>query len=168
MQLATTGLFRAKWTEQIHDEWTRNLLANRPDIDSNKLRILRQVMNLAVPDCLVTEFDAVVPALNLPDPNDRHVLAAAIIAKADRIITVNLKDFPADTLSSYGIEAQHPDSFIAELINLEPWRVRAAMQTIQKRFKNPPMSFDGYMEVLMQQGLTTSVSTLRQLQGEGN
>lgn len=167
MQLAVMELFRAKWTEQIHDEWTRNLLKNRPDIDPNKLQGLRQTMNQAVPDCLVTGFESIVPSLNLPDPDDRHVLAAAIIAEANTIITVNLKDFPTDVLSSYGIKAQHPDSFIAELLNLKPQRVSAAIQTIQSRLKNPPVSFDDYMEVLMQQGLTTSVSRLRQLQNEG-
>lgn len=166
IQLAITGLFRAKWTEQIHDEWTRKLLKNRPDIDPNKLQALRQAMNRAVPDCLVTGFESIVPALNLPDPDDRHILAAAIIAEANTIITVNLKDFPSNILSSYGIEAQHPDSFIAEFLNLEPRRVRAAIQTIQSRLKNPPVSFDDYMEILMQQGLTTSVSMLRQLQDE--
>ena len=85
MQLALTELFRAKWTEHIHDEWTRNLLKNRPDIDPSKLKRLRQVMDLAVPDCLVTGFESIIPSLNLPDPGDQHVLAAAIIAKANII-----------------------------------------------------------------------------------
>jgi predicted nucleic acid-binding protein len=168
MQLAVTGLFRAKWTEQIHDEWMCNLLENRPDINPDKLQRLRQAMDRAVPDCLVAGFESIVPALNLPDPDDRHVLAAAIIAEANVIVTVNLKDFPADTLSSYGIKAQHPDSFIAELIDLEPRRVRAAIQTIQSRLKHPPVSFDDYMEVWMRQGLTTSASKLQQLQDEGD
>jgi PIN domain len=168
MQLAVTGLCRAKWTDQIHDEWTRNLLDNRPDINPDKLQRLRQAMDRAVPDCLVTGFESIVPALNLPDPEDRHVLAAAIIAEANVIVTVNLKDFPVDVLSSYGIKAQHPDSFIAELIDLEPRRVRAAIQTIQSRLNHPPVSFDDYMEVLMRQGLTASVFRLRQLQEEGD
>ena len=168
MQLALTELFRAKWTEQIHDEWTRNLLKNRPDIDPNKLKNLRQVMDLAVPDCLVTGFESIIPSLNLPDPGDQHVLAAAIIAKANIIITVNLKDFPTDTLSNYSIKAQHPDNFIADLLNLEPRRVIAAIQTIQSRLKNPSVGFDDYMEVLMQQGLTLSVARLRELQKEGD
>jgi hypothetical protein len=168
MQLAVTGLCRAKWTDQIHDEWTRNLLDNRPDINPDKLQRLRRAMDRAVPDCLVTGFESIVPALSLPDPEDRHVLAAAIIAEANVIVTVNLKDFPVDVLSSYGIKAQHPDSFIAELIELEPRRVRAAIQTIQSRLNHPPVSFDDYMEVLMRQGLTASVFRLRQLQEEGD
>jgi hypothetical protein len=168
MQLAVTGLFRAKWTDQIHDEWTRNLLENRPDINPDKLQRLRRAMDRAVPDCLVIGFESIVPALSLPDPEDRHVLAAAIIAEANVIVTVNLKDFPVDVLSSYGIKAQHPDSFIAEMIDLEPRRVRAAIQTIQSRLKHPPVSFDDYMEVLMRQGLTASVFRLRQLQEEGD
>ena len=167
LQLALTELFRAKWTEKNHDEWTRNLLKNRPDIDPNKLKALRQAMNRVVPDCLVTEFESIVPTLNLPDPDDRHVLAAAIVAQANTIVTVNLKDFPKDVLSGYGIKAQHPDSFIAELLNLEPQRVKIAIQAIQNRLKNPPVSFDDYMKVLIKQGLNKSVSKLRQLQNEG-
>jgi hypothetical protein len=168
MQLAVTGLFWAKWTDQIHDEWTRNLLENRPDINPDKLQRLRRAMDRAVPDCLVTGFESIVPTLNLPDPEDRHVMAAAIIAEANVIVTVNLKDFPENVLSSYGIKAQHPDSFIAELIDLEPRRVRTAIQTIQSRLNHPPVSFDDYMEVLMRQGLTASVFRLRQLQEEGD
>jgi predicted nucleic acid-binding protein len=164
MQLAVTGLFRARWTEQIHDEWMRNLLRNRSDINPDKLQRLRWAMDRAVPDCLVTGFEVIVPDLSLPDADDRHVLAAAIVAKASVIVTVNLKDFPVDVLSSYGIKAQHPDGFIAELIDREPRRVRVAIQAVQGRLKNPPVSFEDYMDVLMQQGLTTSVSRLRQLQ----
>jgi hypothetical protein len=79
IQLATTDLFRAKWTEQIHDEWTRNLLKNRPNITPEQLQGLRQKINQSTPDCLVTSFEYLIPSLNLPDPNDRHGLAAAIV-----------------------------------------------------------------------------------------
>ena len=163
IQLATTDLFRAKWTEQIHDEWIRNILKNRPDINPEKLQELKQKINRSVPDCLVSDFEYLIPALDLPDRDDRHVLAAAIVAKADVIVTVNLKDFPSDVLLNYGIEAQHPDDFIADLIDLQPLRVLGAIQTIQNRLKNPSVNFDEYMEILLKQGLLSSVVILRQL-----
>ena len=166
IQLATTDLFRAKWTEQIHDEWIRNILKNRPDINPEKLQELKQKINRSVPDCLVSDFEYLIPALDLPDRDDRHILAAAIVAKADVIVTVNLKDFPSAVLLNYGIEAQHPDDFIADLIDLQPLRVLGAIQTIQNRLKNPSVNFDEYMEILLKQGLLSSVVVLRQLELE--
>lgn len=166
IQLATTDLFRAKWTEQIHDEWIRNLLENRPDICPEQLQSLKQKINRSVRNCLITGFDSLVPSLALPDPNDRHVLAAAIAANADIIVTINLKDFPASSLAAYGIEAQHPDDFIADLFDLQPLRVFGAIRTIQNRLKTPPVNFDEYMDILLKQGLLTSVSMLREWEEE--
>jgi predicted nucleic acid-binding protein len=166
IQLATTALFRAKWTEQIHDEWIRNILKNRPDISSAQLQSLKQKINQSVPDCLVEDFDYLIHTLDLPDEDDRHVLAAAIVAKADVIVTINLKDFPASILASHGIVAQHPDDFIADLLDLNPWIVLRAIQTIQTRLKRPPVRFDEYLEILLKQGLSTSVAILRQIPDE--
>lgn len=167
MQLATTGLFAAKWTEQIHDEWTRNLLQNRADIDADKLENLRKLINQSIPDCLVTGFEYIIPSLELPDPDDRHVLAAGITANVDILVTFNLKDFPSSLLAQHGIEVQHPDDFIADLLDLKPLQVIQAIQTIQSRLKNPPVSFDEYLEILLRQGLPITVSMLRQVRGDG-
>jgi hypothetical protein len=112
MNLAITDLFRAKWTDDIHDEWIRNVLKNRPDLTKERLRRTRDLMNSHVRDCLVIGYQDLIPSLTLPDVNDRHVLAAAIVARADVIVTYNLKDFPATILEQYGIEAQHPDEFL--------------------------------------------------------
>ena len=120
MHLAITDLFRAKWTDEIHDEWIRNLLKNRPDLTMERLHHTRDLMNSNVRDCLVLGYKEPIPSLNLPDANDRHVLAAAICAGAEVIVTHNLSDFPATTLDQYGIEAQHPDEFIIHLIDLAP------------------------------------------------
>jgi predicted nucleic acid-binding protein len=161
IQLATTDLFQAKWTEQIHDEWIRNVLKNRPNITLEKLQALKQVINRSVPDCSVTDFEYLIPTLNLPDPDDRHVLAAAIGAKADVIVTFNLKDFPSAILSSHDIMAQHPDDFIADLLDLYPWQVIGAIEAIQTRLKKPPVSFEEYLTILVKQGLPTTVEILR-------
>jgi hypothetical protein len=80
LQLALTDLFRAKWTEAIHDEWTRNLLANRPELKPELLARTRELMNAHVRDCLVEDYEPLVAGLTLPDPDDRHVLAAAILS----------------------------------------------------------------------------------------
>ena len=98
IRLATAGLFAAKWTDRIHDEWTRNLLAQRPDL-ADALERTRSLMDQAVPDCLVEGYESLIEGLSLPDPDDRHVLAAAIRAGAQTIVTINLKDFPALSLA---------------------------------------------------------------------
>ena len=94
IQLAIADLFRAKWTNLIHDEWIRNLIENRPDLPKEKLNQVKDLMNSQVRDSLVTDFEQLIPSLTLPDPNDRHILAAAIVAEADVIVIFNLKDFP--------------------------------------------------------------------------
>ena len=80
MHLAMTGLFRARWTDQIHDEWIRNVLANRPDLKAEQLKRTRELMDAHALDCLVTGYEKLIAGLTLPDPDDRHVLAAAIRA----------------------------------------------------------------------------------------
>jgi len=101
MHLAMTDLFRARWTDQIHDEWIRNVLANRPDLNRKQLERTRRLMNAHVLDCLVTGYENLIDGLTLPDPNDRHVLAAAVSADADVIVTYNLGDFPT-VIGAYG------------------------------------------------------------------
>lgn len=166
IQLATTYMFRARWTEQIHEEWMRNVLKNYPDISAENLQGLKQKMNQSVSDCLVTDFEYLISSLSLPDPDDRHVLAAAIAAKADVIVTTNLKDFPASVLENYRIEAHYPDDFLADLIDLKPLLVLEAIQAIRTRLKNPPLNFDEYMEILLKQKLPITVSMLRQTRRE--
>lgn len=113
MELAAgIGLFRARWTEQINDEWMRNVLANRSDLKVEQLERTRGLMTQAVPDCLVENYESLIKGLTLPDPNDAHVLAAAIHASCDAIVTYNLKDFPEDYISQFNIEVLHPDEFL--------------------------------------------------------
>ena len=120
MRLALTDLFQARWTDRIHDEWTRNVLANRPDVTPESLARCRQLMDEHVPDCLVTGYEALISTLTLPDPDDRHVLAAAVHGGAGSIVTFNLDDFPASVLEQFHTEAVHPDEFIVRLWDESP------------------------------------------------
>jgi predicted nucleic acid-binding protein len=162
MYLALTDLFRAKWTDAIHEEWMRNVRKDYPDITQAQLERIRDLMNAHVRDCLVTEYEDLIGALTLPDPDDRHVLAAAIRAGAGVIVTTNLVDFPKETLTKYGIEAQHPDEFIMHLLDLAPHLVCSAAKKQRESLKNPPLTVEQYLESLERQGLPQTVSALRQ------
>ena len=99
----------------------RKLLQNRHDLTRERLERTRQLMDAHTHiDCLVTDFEGRIPALHLPGPSDRHVLAAAIHGRADVIVTYNLRYVPPEHLSPYGLEAQHPDEFLTHLIDLAP------------------------------------------------
>lgn len=162
MHLAIMDLFRAKWTDVIHDEWIRNVLKDRPDLKPEQLQRTRELMNAHVRDCLVTGFESLIPSLTLPDPEDRHVLAAAIRGAADLIVTFNLKDFPADVLKTYGIEAQHPDDFLASQFDLAPNVVCSAAKRHRASLKHPPKTVPEYLQTLEAQGLAQTVAGLRQ------
>jgi predicted nucleic acid-binding protein len=161
MELAVAGLFRAKWTTEIHDEWIRSVLKNRQDLTEVQLHRTRDLMNAAVLDCLVEGYEELVPALKLPDPNDRHVLAAAIKSGADAIITFNRRDFPKAVLENYDIELQHPDTFIQHQMGLDSARVVIAAQRCRARLKNPPATVEEYLERLEAQSLPLTVAELR-------
>ncbi|HVZ31726.1 MAG TPA: PIN domain-containing protein [Polyangiaceae bacterium] len=114
LRIAVTGLIRARWTERILDECFRNIVAARPELDPTALERTRELMNRAVPDCLIRGYEGLIDGLSLPDPDDRHVLAAAIRAGAQLIVTSNMRDFPENALAPYGIEAKDPDDFVID------------------------------------------------------
>src|SRR5262249_20146967 len=121
-----------------------------------------RMMNVHVRDCLITEYEGLIPALQLPDPDDRHVLAAAIGGGADLIVTFNLRHFPDDVLKQYGIEALHPDEFVSSQLDLAPNIVCAAAKRQRESLKNPPKTVDEYLESLERQGLPQTTARLRQ------
>ena len=118
LELAVADLYRAKWSNSVHGEWIRAVLRNRPDLTPAQLERTRDLMNAHVRDALVVGFEPLIEMLDLPDPDDRHVLAAAVKGRADLIVTANLKDFPAEKLDDWGIEAQHPDQFLTHQFHL--------------------------------------------------
>lgn len=128
VRLGRTGLVRVRWTNDILDEVFRNLIAHRPDLDLERLARTRQLMNDSIRDVLVDGHHPLIGALDLPDENDRHVVAAAIQCGAQTIVTLNLKDFPATKLEPYGVEAVHPDEFVLDLFDLAPGAVLRVLQ----------------------------------------
>ncbi|UTY57001.1 putative toxin-antitoxin system toxin component, PIN family [Massilia sp. erpn] len=162
LSLASEGVFRARWTDQINQEWTRNLLAKRPDLDAAKLERTVLLMNEAVEDCLVDNYGYLINSLHLPDPNDRHVLASAIVGHADAIVTFNLRDFPDQAVSPYGIEILHPDDFLIAQYDLCSIRMLSIIKSKRERLRNPPKSAEDFIATYERQGLPQTCEKLRQ------
>lgn len=158
MWLATVRAYEPRWTEDIHAEWTRNMLADRSDVTPAQLDRTRRLMSVAVPKGLVSGYEARIPILSLPDANDRHVLAAAIEAGAVVIVTFNLSDFPAATLEAYGIEPLHPDIFLSALFDDNPALFLRAVQEHRASLHNPPKTAADYIQTLR-------ANSLKQLAG---
>ena len=163
VRLAREGMVRARWTDEILDEVFTNLEENRPDLDPSRLARTRELMNSSLRDCLIRNYEPLIPVIeDLPDPDDRHVLAAAIKAHAQLIVTVNLKDFPAAALARWDIEAKHPDAFVMDQIDFDPATVYAVIQQISDASKNPHRTVDDILDHLSDtHGLLESVAALR-------
>ena len=162
LSLADEGLFSPKWSIEINHEWVRNLVKTRPEL-SELLHRTIEVMNTAFPDAQVENYETLIEVLELPDPNDRHVVAAAIRCRAEVIVTNNLKDFPVSQLSQYDIEAQHPDVFISNMIDLDPMTALKGLKEQVARLRNPPLPIEKVLNALNNCGLPESVSAFRGL-----
>ena len=159
--LAEDGLVAPFWSEEIQDEWTRSLLRNQSELRREKLARTCREMNSHFPNSLVRGYKSIIPTLTLPDPNDRHVLAAAIHSGAEYIVTFNLGDFPKTILQPYGIEAVSPDEFIWRLIQQIPRTVLQAVKKHRLSLLNPPKTVDEYLATLEKQKLAEIVAFLR-------
>ena len=160
LHLADTGLYYPKWTNEIHEEWMHNLLLNPPDLKPSSLKAAKRAMNLAFPDADIKGFFHRIEELQLPDNDDRHVLAAAIQAKADFIITFNVKDFPEKYLASFTVKSIHPDDFIVELIHQDKEAALKAFNNQVANLKHPSMTKEEVLNSLKKCGLKKSVNLL--------
>jgi len=160
IRLGLTGLYQPKWSATIEDEWQRNLLANRADLTPEQIQRTAALMNTAVPDAMITGFESLINSVDLPDVDDRHVVAASVRSNSEIIVTFNLKDFPAPALDAFGIEALHPDDFVMDLFDLNRALVLSAVTTQRSNLRRPPMSVDEYLEALLRQGMAQTVKEL--------
>ena len=165
IRIANTGVVRARWSDIILDECFRSILAKRPDLSPESLARTRELMIQAVPDCIVREYEPLIESIQLPDADDRHVVAAAIRCGAQGIVTFNLVDFPADQLSRYNIDAIHPDDFVLDAIDLAPGSIARAVTEQVAALRNPPVEVPELLGKLREIGLVQSVARLRELFG---
>ena len=160
LNLSISGVFRGRWTDEIHQEWTRALLRNNPRMTPEKLERTRNRIIRSSPDSLITGYESLIPELNLPDPDDRHVLAAAITGRCDIIVTRNMSDFPGEELARYQIEAQTPDTFLMNRLDQDAALFCGVIRGIRNRLKSPPYSVDGFLSVFRNEGLAGTASAL--------
>lgn len=151
--LAQTKLFRARWSDRVHDEWIRNLLEKRPSLQRADLMRTRQLMDAAVLDALVTGYEPLINAMDLPDPDDRHVLAAAVVCKASCIVTFNISDFPEESLAPYGLHAVHPDDFLRDVESVDPAAFADAVWEDLDHYRAPPLDLPEYVVALRKAGV---------------
>jgi predicted nucleic acid-binding protein len=161
LSLATAGLFAAKWTREIEREWIAALEQRRQDLQG-RLEVRRDAMRDAVPDWEVPEvaWAPLVAGYNLPDANDRHVLAAAVAGHADCIVTANLRDFPAEIVRAYGIEVVDPDRFIINQWDLDPLIAMASFKRMRARWRNPQATPENFARAFEQSGLPATAQRI--------
>ena len=162
LQLARDDMYRARWTDDIQREWIEALLRNEPWRDRETLEQTQRKMESETRNAVIFGYKRLIQALDLPDANDRHVLAAAIVGQCDVIVTWNLKHFPDTEIGKFGIEAQSPDEFLVNHLDLAPQRFCDSVRKIRLRLKNPPFTVDEYLSNLTKNGLLDTVEELRQ------
>lgn len=161
---ARTGLFQAKWTSRILDECFRSIRSGRPELSPERLARTRQLMEQAIPDVAVTGYEDLIASItSMPDHDDRHVLAAAVHAGAQVIVTQNLRDFPREVLDRYRVEAQHPDEFILDLIDLNGPVMAEVVRSQALALSRPPQTLLEVLDTFREQGLQRSAARLREL-----
>jgi len=167
MRLARTGIVQARWSTVILDECFRSIERERPDLDGERLARTRALMDAALPAAMVHDFESLVDSVTLPDPDDRHVVAAAIRCGAQAIITFNLRDFPAEALRQYDLDAKHPDEFALDCLDLAPALVANCVREQASALRHPERSVRDVLADLRAGGLVQSVARLHELFGEG-
>ncbi len=148
LNIADMEIYSPKWSAIIQEEWVRNLLGKRPDISRNRILRTVKLMDESFPEANVTEFEELIGELNLPDPDDRHVLAVAIKSEADAIVTFNRKDFPKNYLKTFNIVIYSPNEFLEVLHDLSPTLINQAFSNQLASLKNPPKTKTELIETL--------------------
>ena len=153
VQAAVDRLIDARWTDEIHDEWIRSLAADVPAIPFDRLQATRRLMDDALPEATVSGYEDLIPTVNLPDPDDRHVVAAAI--------TWNLRDFPAKALAEHGLCSQTPDDFLAELYDQVPDLTVGSLANARRNLNKSSVSVSDFVNILNNQKLAQFAKRMR-------
>lgn len=158
---AYAGLYTVKWSQHIFVEWED--VMRRLGIPEHEIRNRTQRASLAFPEALVENYEMIIPNLTLPDEKDKHVLAAAIKSNAQIIVTNNLKDFPAEYLSNFGLSAKSADDFLADIVDLNQDKALAAFREMVVNRRNPNMDEFQVLDAMRKHRLTHTANYLHAL-----
>lgn len=148
-------------TATILEECFRSIVRSRPELNPDKLRRTRETIEEAFGDLFIDGYEALIDGLALPDPDDRHVLAAAIHGGIPVILTFNLRDFPGAALRAHGVVALHPGAFLLTCVSESPESVVAVVQARAEALRSPPTTPGRLLELLSDQGLPCTVAAIR-------
>lgn len=151
-------MYTPKWSDEIFNEWRKVLLEKGVSEEEANRRITKA--NAAFPDALVKHYRGLIEHLKLPDPNDRHVLAAAIKTNANLIVTNNIKDFPQEYLQSFNLSAKKADDFLTDIIDLNQEQAIAAFKEMVLNKKNPKQDEFEVLNQLRKAGLNDTANYL--------
>lgn len=154
-------LYTPKWSKHVFDEWID--VMKRKDVPEEEIFKRVDKANKAFPDALVNNYEGLIESLDLPDPKDRHVLAAAIKANAHVIVTNNLKDFPKEILESYGLSAKSADDFLTDIIDLNHEAAIEAFRRLVMNRRNPDLDEYEVLDALRKNGLKQTADYLHAL-----
>jgi len=161
IQLGKDALIQPKWTKKIEEEWTNNFLKNQNEITQHTIDIICLQLEKSLITPKIYDYEHHIENLKLPDPDDRHVLAAAIEANAHYIITFNLRDFPRKRLKKYNVTALHPDKFLLEIFEKHQDHVIESVAKQRSCLQNPPMTSTELLEKYTRSGLKKFSETLQ-------
>jgi predicted nucleic acid-binding protein len=156
--LAEGGAFRPLWSAGVMKELQENLVEDGVDASLAEKRV-RQ-MRAFFPDAMVDGYETLIDSMTC-HPRDRHVLAAAVRANAEVLVTFNLKDFPDDCVAGYEIDVVHPDDFLLDQLDLYPSLVMRSLRRLVELYQNPPVTMDDLLEMLTKAGVPHFVNEVR-------
>jgi predicted nucleic acid-binding protein len=165
LRCAEADLYRPVWSEKVLDEARRAIHAIHPDLSESRIASRFSNMNTAFPFSLIAKrhWEGMVPGIHVPDPNDRHVVAAAAAAGADVIVTANIRDFPIAELAEYSLERVDPGTFLRDMLDLNPEAVRHALHMQICNLRRPPMTIQMLLDRLLRANVAEFVADYRSL-----
>lgn len=167
LRLAEADLYRSLWSERILDEVVWAVEEIHPDLADGRARKRVDTMDRAFDDACVRGWEPLVKGIVLPDPDDRHVVAAAQRGHADLIVTANLSDFPASSIEPLGLEAQGPDEFLLNQLDLDPDVVVRVLHAQAAAAQRPAITFDALVIHLARCGVPRFAAAAAQQKWRG-
>lgn len=134
VQCAIDRLVHARWKDEIHEEWIRNLLKRQPQLDRERLIVTRDKMKAVLPEADVRGYERLVETVALKDPDDRHVLAAAIHSKAGSILSAD-RGFTNPVLAPYGLKVQRPEDFLMGIYHHDAEALLASLASASRNLR---------------------------------